>query len=266
VRFPSPSVLVLAVVCVTASPLTAAAGVLIVEKTTTGNGPTQTHQVMIEKDAMRVEHDTPSGDKGTVLFDGTKQVMRLVNYDKKTYTEMTKADIDAMSERMAGAMAQMQEHMKNLPPEQRARMEEMMRGRMPGGGAAAPRITYRKAGTDTVGSWTCDRYEGFQDGQKVAELCTVEPTVLGFLPEDFEVSRKLAEFFKRLMPQNGDNVFRLGTAEDQGFSGVPVKRVFSMSQRRTVTELTQVTREQFPASTFAVPAGFRQQPFGGGRQ
>ena len=124
-RVPPPSVWLVAAVCVAASPPGASAGVLIVEKTTTGGGPTQMHQVMIEKDSMRVEHDTPSGDKGTVLFDGTKQVIRLVNHDKKTYTEMTKADVDAMSQRMEGVMAQMQEHMKNMPPEQRARMEEM---------------------------------------------------------------------------------------------------------------------------------------------
>jgi len=259
VRVPPPFAWLVAAVCVAASPPGASAGVLIVEKTTTGGGPTQTHQVMIEKDSMRVEHDTPSGDKGTVLFDGTKQVIRLVNHDKKTYTEMTKADVDAMSQRMEGVMAQMQEHMKHMPPEQRARMEEMMKGRM----AAAPvKITYRKVGSDTVGAWTCDRYDGYQDGQKVAELCTVDPTVLGFVPEDFEVSKKLGEFFRRLMPQNADNVFRLGNAEDQGFSGVPVKRVFTVGQRQTVTELTRVTREPFPASTFAVPEGFQRQALG----
>ena len=229
----------------------------------TGNAPAQTHQIMIEKDWMRVEHDMPSGEKGTVLFDGTKQVIRLVNYDKKTYTEMTKADVDAMGQKMSTVMAQMQEQMKSLPPEQRARMEEMMKSRGMPGAAAPPKITYRKVGTDTVGRWTCDRYEGSQDGQKVAELCTVDPTALGFLPEDFEVSRKLAEFFKRLVPQNGDNLFRMGKVEDQGFSGVPVKRVFSAGSRQSVTEITQVSCEQFPASSFDVPAGFRQQALGG---
>lgn len=260
-RCPSRSIPILVAVCVAACPLAAAAGVLIVEKTATGGGPAQTHQVMIEKDRMRVEHDMPSGDKGTVLFDGAKQVIRLLNYDKKTYTEMTKADVDAMGQKMSNVMAQLQEQLKNLPPDQRARMEEMVKSRMPSASAPAP-ITYRKVGMDTVGHWTCDKYEGSQNGQKVAELCTVDPTVLGFVPADFEVSQKLAEFFKRLMPQEGDNVFRLGTADDQGFSGVPVKRVFSVGPRQSVTEITQVSREQFPASAFDVPAGFRQQPLG----
>ena len=262
-RIPSPSAWLVAAACVTVSAPATSAGVRLVEQTTTAGEATQTHQVMIDKESMRVEHNAPSGDKGTVLFDGARQVIWLVNHDKKTYTEMTRADVDAMSERMAAAMAQMQEHMKHMPPEQRARMEEMMKSRLGGAMATPVKITYRKVGTDTVGKWKCDRYDGYHDAQKVAELCTVDPTTLGFLPEDFEVSKKLAEFFRRLMPQNADNVFRLGNAEDQGFSGVPVKRMFTVGQRQTVTELTEVTREQFPASTFAVPAGFQRQALGG---
>jgi hypothetical protein len=42
---------------------------------------------------------------------------------------MTKADVDRIGSQMSGAMALMQEQMKNLPPEQRERMEALMRGR-----------------------------------------------------------------------------------------------------------------------------------------
>ena len=62
-------------------PLAAAAGVSIAEKTTTNNGPAQTHQIQIEKDWMRAEHDMPSGEKGAFLFDGVKQVAWIVNYE-----------------------------------------------------------------------------------------------------------------------------------------------------------------------------------------
>ncbi len=259
--FRARSIPVLVATCVLAWPLAAAAGVSIAEKTTTTNGPAQTHQIQIEKDWMRVEHDMPSGEKGAFLFDGVKQVVWIVNYDKKTYTEMTKADLDRMGQQMTDAMAKMQEAMKNLPPEQRAQMEQMMKGRgMPDTPAA--KVTYRKVGTDTVGRWTCDKYEGYRNGQKTSELCTVDPKVLGLVEADFEVARKLGEFFRQLMPQNADSVFSVGKANDQGFSGVPVKRAFFVGQRQTVSELTDVGRQTFPASTFEVPEGFRKQPLG----
>jgi hypothetical protein len=241
-------------------PLEAVGGVLIVEKTTTADGPTQTHQVQIDKDWMRMEHSA-SGGQQAFVFDGTKQVVRIVNYDRRTYTEMTKADVDRLGGQMSDAMARMQEQMKNLPPEQRAMIEAMLKGRGTTG-AAAPRTTYRKVGTDKVGRWTCDKYEGYRNDQKTAELCTVDPAALGFVPADFEVSRKLAEFFKKLVPQNADNMFSLGKPDEQGFSGVPVKRVFSIGQGQTTTEMTEVSRQSFPPATWAVPEGFRKQAYG----
>ena len=55
-----------------------------------------------------------------MIFDGTAQVMRTIDDEAKTYTEMTKADVEKLSGQMSGAMAQMQEQMKNMPPEARA--------------------------------------------------------------------------------------------------------------------------------------------------
>ena len=139
-------------------------------------------------------------------------------------------------------------------------VESMMRGRV--AGAPAPKTVYRKVGTDKVGRWTCDKYEGYLDNQKTSELCTVDPSVLGFVAADFEVSRKLAEFFKKLVPKDADNVFSLGKVEDQGFSGIPVRRIFSINQRPVITEMTEVTRQTFPPSTFEVPAGFAKKALG----
>ena len=93
----------------------AADGILIVEKTTTG-GTAKTNQIQIEKTCMRAESEGANGGKQVFIFDGGAQVMRMIDYDKKTYTEMTKADVDRMSAQVAGAMAQMQEQLKNLPP------------------------------------------------------------------------------------------------------------------------------------------------------
>ena len=248
-------------------PLPAGAGILIVEKTTTGT-TIQTSQVQIEGSRMRAESSGPGGGRQTIIFDGAKQVMWIVNYDKKTYSELTKADLDRMGGQMAGAMAQMQDQLKNMPPEQRAMVEKMMQGRgMTGMGAPPPpKATYRPSGTDKVGKWTCSRFDGYQNGQKTSEVCTVAPETLGFAIADFDVSRQLGDFLGKLMPQSSDRVFRVGTADEQGFSGVPVRRVFSAGQAQTTVELSDVSRQSFPASTFEVPAGFQKEAFGEGQR
>jgi hypothetical protein len=268
VKFIGSNTAFLVGICLLISPLYAADGILLVQKET-GSSGVRTNQIQIEKDRMRIEN-SGSGERQAFVFNGAKQVLWIINFDKKTYNEMTKEEIDRLGGQMTDAMAtmkaQMEERMKNMPPEQRQRMEEMMRGRMPGGGAmpSLAKTDYRKVGTERVGKWTCDKYEGYQNNQKKSEVCTVDPKDLGFTASDFEVTRQLAEFFKKLMPQNADQMFSIGKSEDQGFSGVPVKRVVYMGQQQTVSEVTDVRRESFPASTFEVPSGFQKQAFGPG--
>jgi hypothetical protein len=248
-----------------AAPLFAAEGVLLVQKVTTGT-KTTTSQVQIEKDRMRAEMDGANGEKQAIVFDGQKQVMTIIDYDGKTYSEMTKADADQMGAQVSDAMAQMQEQMAKMPPAQRAQMEAMM-GRM--GGAMAtqtPKTEYRAAGSDQVGKWTCAKYEGFRNNEKVAEVCTVDPKVLGFALADFEITKQMAEFFKKMVPQGADRMFAIGTPEAAGFSGLPIRRIeYSKGQVTSTTDSSEVSRQNFAASSYAVPAGFQKQDMMGGR-
>ena len=237
-------------------PVQAADGILIVEKTTT-NGQSTMHQIQIEKTKMRAENEA-RGQQQVIVFDGTANVMRIINPAQMTYSEITKADVDRLSAQMQGAMAQLQDALKNVPEAQRAQMEAMMRGR--GLGAAAPaKPEYRKTGTDKVGKWTCDKYEGYQNGQKTSDICTVDPKALGFTVADFDVTKQLASFFQALVPQNAGQIFAIGQADQQGFSGVPVRRTVTILGVENTTELSDVSRQNFPESSYAVPAGFKKE-------
>jgi hypothetical protein len=41
--------------------------------------------------------------------------------------------------------------------------------------------------------------------------------------------------------------------QEQGYEGVPVRRVQTIAGREIVTELTSVARQNFPESLFAIP-------------
>jgi uncharacterized protein DUF4412 len=253
-----------AAMCVAAAALLhAASGVLVVEKTTSG-GSTQTNQVQIENTRMRAESSGARGRKQVVVFDSTRQILRLIDPEKKTYTEMTKEDMDRFGGQVSAAMEQVKKQMESMPPEKRAQFEAMMKGR---GMAAVPaKPQYKRVGTDTVGKWTCDKYEGYVDGKKTSEICTVEPKVLGFTASDFDVSRKLVEFFRKMVPQIADQTFTIGRLEEQGFSGIPVRRVFTAAGEPVTTEIVDIKRQSFADAVFAVPEGFQKQEFmGAGR-
>src|SRR5437868_99861 len=65
-----------------------AQGILMVEQEKSG-GKTATNNIQIDKDHMRAE--AHSNGSTAMIFDAQKQVMRVVDMDKKTYMEMTKA-------------------------------------------------------------------------------------------------------------------------------------------------------------------------------
>lgn len=259
----SYSLAVIVTLSLAAAPLRAQ-GVLFVQKETRGNQST-TNRIQMDKDHIRAESRSP-GEETAFVFDGPNQIARLINVTKKTYTELTKAEMEQMRKQMEGAMAQMQQQLQNMPPEQRAMVEQMMRGRgMPGMVATTPKVEYKQTGSDKVGQFACTKYEGTVNGQKTAEVCTVDPKEFGLSPADFDAARQLAEFMKAIMPQAADQVFVNGTVQDQGYAGVPVRRTsFRNGAAESVSELTEFRREAFPASTFEVPAGFRKEAMPGG--
>ena len=241
----------------------AAQGVVIVEKTTV-NGVAETHQIQMTPQRMRADVTGPNGPT-TVVFDGTTQVLYMINAERKTYSELTKAEAEQMGSQLSSAMAQMQEALKGMPPEQRAQMEAMMKGRgLSGLTAGAARTSYRKGGTQRVGRWTCDVYEVQSNDQRTGELCTVNPQALNLSAADFAVSRQMADFMRAMLPQVADTLFQVGGTDPAGFAGVPVRRVATVLGRETITEMTDATRQDIPDSLFVVPAGFTKEAFGGG--
>jgi hypothetical protein len=264
-KFVVKSVLAAVVVCSMTDAAWAADGVLIVQQTTTASGP-RTNQVQIAKDRMRAEVSGPAGATQVVIFDATKQVIDIVNVERKTYTEMTKADLDNMAAQAQQMMSQVQATMANLPPAQRAQIEAMMAARGMGAGASAvpAKIEYRKTGTDHVAKWNCDKYDVYRGPQKTSEVCTVSPAVLGLAAGDIDVMRQLGQFFKQIAAQ-ASTMFDLGQANDPGFIGVPVRSVMTVAGQPITTELTDVSHQTFADSLFVVPDGFQKEDMMRGR-
>jgi hypothetical protein len=252
---------VAAVVCFSslASPLLAAEGFLMVEKSVSGTAE-RTTNVQIEPQRMRAEITNASGATQIVVFDSKEQILRIINMANKSYTELTKADADRMGAQVSAAMAGMKDKLAQMPPEQRAKMEAMMAriGGAPGATPAKP--DFRPAGKDTVGKWACDKYEGFRNNEKVTEVCAVDPKVLGLTAADFEVSKQVAAFFQTMMPIAGDQIVGIGTVETQGFNGIPIRRsTYREGKVVSTSEVVQVGRQNFPASSYEVPEGFTKQ-------
>lgn len=256
------TVIAIAAVCSFATTLQAAEGFLMVETTVTGT-TTSTSRVQLERDRMRAEMSGSAGVTSIVIFDGPQQALRIISPSRKSYTEMTKADVDRLAGKVNPAMEEMKAKIASMPPEQRAKMEAMM-ARLGGAMPAAPaKPEYRRAGSGTSGKWACDKYEGFRNGEKISEVCTVDPKTLGLTMADFEISKQVASFFQKMMPQGVEQFVGVGTLDTQGFSGIPVRRVtYRGGTVQSTSHVTEVSRQNFAASSYDVPAGFQKQTIG----
>jgi hypothetical protein len=100
--------------------------------------------------------------------------------------------------------------------------------------------------------------------EKVTELCAVQPGAIGLTDADFAPMKQLAEFMKAMVPDAAEQFAVNATVAEQGFAGVPIRRVsFRNGKPADTTELLEVRREAIPASAWEVPAGFTRQQMGG---
>ena len=254
-----PTTLLLATLFVSAvcpSVATAADGILLVQSVNDGASTTASStQVHMEPNRIRTEVHDNDGRRQVVIFNGVTEVLYIIDPAQKSYMELTKADAAKIGSMMSSAMAML----ANLPPAQRAMMEQKMAGTM-GGAMSVARPEFKRVGTGKVGDRVCERYDGYAAGQKTSEICTVSPESLGFSAADFGVLGRVSDFVRTILPQLGDQIVGLGTAE-QGFSGVPIRTATTHPRSgRTITmQMTEARRATFDDAIFQVPAGFTKQ-------
>ena len=82
---------------------------------------------------------------------------------------------------------------------------------------------------------------------------------------DLDITKQMAAFFAKMAPQAAGNTFEVGTVETVGFSGMPVRTIGYGSKGEVIytSEISDVSRQNFAASSYGVPAGFQKQTIGG---
>ena len=224
-------------------------------KTKVADGPPQV--TLVQDGKIK---STSGGGNSMIIKAG--QII-IVNDGKKTYTEMDKAQMQKMASQANAAMAQMQERMKNMSPEQRAMMEKMMGGQIPGGMPSGKPDVYEAKNTgksDTVEGRKCALWNLTRNGKLMEEMCVVPFSSLAG-KEDFEKSfKELAEAFAEFakgMPNAGNAV-----QVRSEVNGYPVRvRPYDAAGKLRGNEsvLMKWVEESVPATAFDVPKGYKKQ-------
>jgi hypothetical protein len=219
-----------------------------------------TTTMYVEKDRLRMEM-SGTGENQIIIFRGDKNLFWVVNKDKKSYAEMTQDDMKKLKAKMEEMQKMMEEQMKNLPPEQRKMMEQMMPGSM--AKAKVVKSEYKKkASGQKVGKWICDQYDVFKDGKKSSEMWTTSWDQIGISREDVAGLKKMGEFFE-VISEDIVDFMKVGSEEwekEHGMTGIPVKWIdYVDGQPESQGEMKEVVKKNLDGSLFELPSGFDKE-------
>lgn len=243
----------IAAAAVVAASLPARAGVTLVSTGSHGGHATTT-TVELDGDKVRVVSDAERGGM-TMYFDAATKTMTMVDAAKKTYRQLTPADMKQIRVQADAMKAQMASRLAALPPEQRAQMEAMMAQHGGGMTRKVPERTYVSMGTKrSVGGFACEDFKILVDGVEREQEC-VSKYGAGIVKEaDVAPFKKLAEEFAS------------GVGVDAASSwakapGIPIERtrLGANGEKEVVEQLQSAKRGSIPADHFAVPAGYTKE-------
>jgi hypothetical protein len=203
-------------------------------------------------------------EDASMVLDLVRGRMWVADAGRRLYWEGTVEEYcEAAGGMMALAQQQLSDHVKNMPPAQRAQMEQMMRPTTRGAGTA-PRVTIERAGdTETIAGLPANKYRVLANERLHEELwLTSDPA----LTRELELGRA-PDTFGRLFaclagPASGGERVEASPEYRQIFArGWPLKAVHhgeGVAAARTL--VTRVERREIPERDFTPPAAFRPAP------
>ena len=222
----------------------------------------------IKVDIVSAEGEIHSGD-ATMIFLGDRFLY--VDHGNKTYMVMDEAMLEEVSAKVDAAMKEMEAQLASMPPEQRAMVEQMMKGQMQGmmGQAEeAPPLKIEAGGSSEWQSRKCREYEVFEGDEKTQDICAADLDDVDGADEVIAAFKDMAAYIEKMtesmpMRQSGGQP-NPGELMEQ-IDGFPIHTVeYQNGVKVSEVSLDAVTEKDLDDALFGAPEGYRQQdPFRG---
>lgn len=215
----------------------------------------------IATEGNRMRIDNADNEARILIFDGDKKVLITIDPQKRTYAEITEADVRKAGERMRQQMEKMraeaEKQIASLPPEQRKQMEQMLQRGVNGMPIADfPEAKYQPTGQrKTIAGIACQVYRVTREGLYTHEECLI-PWGSQLKKEDLKAFESFSDFMSLAFSGKEHARFRQGFEEIMPAPGFPVQIVDVGEGRQVQEELKRLSRGGVPAEMFKTPAGF----------
>jgi hypothetical protein len=246
--------------------LPSSAGVLYEVESSYGETATKAG---IAVDGLKMKMDVASGEKdwnGYMLFDGDSREMIVVNHDNKTYFVIDQEQMKKLAATVNQAMASVDQALAALPESQRAKMEKMMKSRMPD--MATPREPSelkKTGGSESVNGFDCEVYEVWRGGVRERELCVTDWDNVAGGSEVEDVFIEMGEFMTEML----DSLPKMGGGGSLGdatyehikeMNGFPVRtREYDNGKLAGQSSLVSSKEADLDPADFEPPKGYKRQ-------
>jgi len=212
-------------------------------------------------DRMRMDMPKGAGHIGdasfrpsAIIIDAVAKKIVMLDEPGKAYTEITEEDMKRVQAQLTAARAQFADKLKDLPPEQRKRLEALTDGAAMKG---PPKFTFEKAGgKKTVNGMRCEMYKVLLNGVAHEEDC-ISPWSDGVVSQsDFA---GLSKFSQTMMANMGGKSASIPLFDQ--YPGLPISRVplDEKGGKGLESQVKSVKKGAVAASLFTVPAGFAKK-------
>jgi len=219
-------------------------------KVTEGTG-TAFQSILIGQGKIRQD-----GDKNTsAILDPGAGVMTVLDHAKKTYTRLTRADIDQLSKMLEDMTKQMEQAMASMPPQMQERMKGMM------GGAAGSLEVVDTGQSGTVAGRSCKVFQTKVMGKLTSESCMADPSAIELPASDRAAVVAAMAWAKEI----GEKLMKgplasVGSTLPLRGGLVPIRSTtFASDGSKTTSEFTGVTNTAASPDAFAVPTGYTEK-------
>lgn len=230
-------------------------------------GPLEVSEMKVDGNRMRA--DSGGEDATTMIFLGDSDEMYFIDHKEKTYMVMDRETIEAMGNKMSEAMKQMEEALKNVPPEQREMVERMMKGKMKGTPTSAPRSEpeVRSLGqSGSVSGFDCDWKEVTRDNVVELKACVCDWTDLPGGAELRQIGLKMKDFASAIVDSLSTTMGPMGVLAENPMSSSMALEGFplitedfqngTLSRRSTFKSIEEGT---IADDEFIPPSGYKKQ-------
>ncbi len=264
--------LALFVAFVAQSPLQAGV-VFEIESTDYTSAKPQTHEMQVAVEGQNLRMTTQAGprdDDGTMIYRGVRKEILAVNHGDKTYFVMDRETLTALAGQVTQAMQMVEEALKDVPAEQRAMVEQLVRNNLPAetkkGTPAEVRKTSEKA--DKQG-FPCQKYEVWRKDRKIREFWVTDWARIEGGKDAVAAFEGMAEFFKEMLES-----LRTGSAEsitsqlesnpyafmkELGGYPVVVREFGDDGSLENESLLRSAKRQRLDPAEFKAPEGYQRQ-------